>query len=308
MSAPSVTVIVPLRNAAAHAGVLLDALAAQDLPAARRELIVIDDASGDDTEAVVRAHDGARLLRTERWSGAYVARNLALRCASGEVIAFTDGDCRPQRSWLRRGLEALDELGADVLAGHVEVPLSPRPGPVELVDFARYLDQQRAVQEAGFGATANLFVRRRVLEVVGAFRDEAISDGDRDLCLRATAAGFRLAYSPAPVVVHEPRRRAYDLARRGFRDGVGRAQMRAHAPDFAAPLPAIWRRPGAWFPSALVGRGAIYGAERLGAAGRSPSWGARRLLGLVEWACVQLPMVTGSLLGELRERARGRSR
>lgn len=306
MSAPRVSVIVPLRNAAGAVGELLDALAAQDLPAAERQVIVVDDASTDGTAAAVEAHGTARLLRTERWSGAYLARNLALEVAQGEVVAFTDGDCRPHRSWLRAGLAALDDLDAGVLAGRIDVPLSARPGLVELVDFARYLDQERAVAEAGFGATANLFVRRSVLDQIGHFRPEAISDGDRDLCLRATAAGHRLAYSPDPVVVHEPRRRPYDLARRGFRDGIGRAQMRAHAPDFLAPLPAIWRRPGAWFPSALVGRSPVYGIERLAAAGRPAGWLLRRGMGLVEWACVQLPMVAGSLLGELREAVRRR--
>lgn len=308
MTPPRVTVIVPLRNAGAGATVLLDALAAQDLPATEREVIVVDDASTDDTATVVAQHGTARLLRAPRWGGAYDARNLALERATGEVIAFTDGDCRPEPSWLRHGLAALDDLEADLLAGHVEVPLSARPGIVELLDFARYLDQERAVREAGFGATANLFVRRSVLDVVGPFRAGAISDGDRDLCVRATAAGFRLAYAAEAVVVHEPRRRAWDLARRGVRDGFARAQVRAVDPAARASLPAIWTRPGAWFPSALVGRSDVYGVERLIAARRAPGFVRRRALGFAEWSCVQLPMVGGSLLGGLRERARARRR
>lgn len=308
MSRPRVSVVVPLRNAADGAAALLDALAAQDLPAGEHEVIVVDDASTDDTGDVVAAHGEARLLRTERWSGAYDARNLALADAPGDVIAFTDGDCRPAPGWLREGLAALEALHADIVAGHVEVPLSPLPGLVERVDFARYLDQERAVTEAGFGATANLFVHRRVLDAIGSFRSGAISDGDRDFCVRATQAGFRLAYAPRPVVVHEPRRRPYDLARRGFRDGVARAQVRAADPTTRADQPPIFTRPGAWFPSAFVGRSAVYGVERLSAAGAPPGWLARRGMGFVEWTCVQLPMVCGSLLGELRERARAARR
>lgn len=300
MTAP-VSVIVAVRNAEGSIGLLIDALAAQD---PRPEILVVDDASTDRTRAVAEGRGTARVLGTERWSGAYAARNLALAETSAPVVAFTDADCRPGPSWLRVALEDLEALGADVLAGHVEVPLSKRPGLVELVDFSRYLDQERAVREAGFGATANLIVRRAVLDRLGGFRAEGISDGDRDLCRRATAAGFTLAYSPRAAVVHEPRRRPYDLARRGFRDGVGRAEMRARTPDAPMELPSIWRRPGAWFPSALLGRGEVYGIERLAAVGRPPGWARRRAMGLVEWALVQLPMVSGSLLGELREAIR----
>lgn len=297
MSPPPVSVIIAARNDPHGIRTVLEHLARQDLPGV--QVLVADDASGDDTGDVARSL-GAEVVRTERWAGAYTARNLALARARGEVVAFTDADCAPRPDWLSGGLAAMEELGADLLAGEIDVPLSERPGPAELLDFARYLDQQRAVEEAGFGATANLLVRRRVFDELGPFLGETISGADRELCQRATAAGFRLAFSPRARVVHPPRRRPLAVARRGFRDGVARAQLRRLGFD----LPAIWRRPGAWFPSALVGRSPVYGIERLDTVGYRPSPRERRLIAAAEWTLVQLPMVAGSIVGELRERRR----
>jgi glycosyltransferase involved in cell wall biosynthesis len=298
---PRVSVVVPVRNAAEAIPEFLACLAAQDLPREEREVLIIDDASTDDTAGVAGGHPDVRVLRLDRWSGAYAARNCALEEARGTVIALTDADCRPRPDWLRVALGDLEELGADVLVGHVDVPLSAEPGVVELVDFCRYLDQERALREARFGATANLVVRRSVLDAVGAFNERVISDGDRELCRRAEAAGFALRYSQRAAVVHAPRTRPYDLARRGFRDGVGRAQMRRHAIGMPDPLPAIWRRPGAYLPSALIGRKPVYGVERLQEAGFVPTRRQRTAMAFVEWACVQLPMIAGNLVGDVRE-------
>ena len=298
MSEPRVSVILPVRNGADVVGGLVDALKAQGV-AGGHEVIVIDDFSRDDTADVAAAH-GAQAVRTDRWSGAFQARNVGLERARGEIIAFIDADCRPAPDWLASAVEELDRGELDMVAGHIDVQLSDDPGVVERVDFARYLDQERTVSEGGFAATANLVMWRKIIDEVGGFERDSIADGDRILCLRATKLGYRLGYSPRPVVAHDPRTKAYDLARRAVRDGVGRAQLRRTVQDPPADYSPLWTRPGAWFPSALVGRSRVYGIERL-TGDRAPSWALRRAMGFVEWACVQLPMVVGNLYSEVRE-------
>lgn len=298
MSEPRVSVILPVRNGADVIGPLLDALAAQRVEGGH-EVILVDDLSRDDTAAVAEAH-GARVVRSPVWSGAFQARNLGLEIARGEIIAFIDADCRPAPDWLAAGVAELDRGELELVAGHIDVQLSEQPGLVERVDFARYLDQERTVSEGGFGATANLFTWRRIIDEVGGFERESIADGDRILCLRATARGHRLGYSPKPVVAHDPRTRAYDMARRAVRDGVGRAQSRRTLKNPPADYSPLWTHPGAWFPSSLVGRSELYGIERLTGA-HAPSRLQRRALGFVEWSCVQLPMVIGNLYSEVRE-------
>ncbi len=87
---PSISVVVPAYNRAALLPFTLDAILAQT--PRPREVIVVDDGSRDDTPAVT-ARYAARVnaIRIEN-SGDLVARNVGLRAASGELVAFCDSD------------------------------------------------------------------------------------------------------------------------------------------------------------------------------------------------------------------------
>jgi glycosyltransferase involved in cell wall biosynthesis len=299
MSAPEISVIVPARNAAHEIIAFLDAVLGQDLDAARYEVLVIDDASTDDTAAIVEADGRARLLHTPHWGGAYFARNVGIAEAGGDLFAFTDADCRPYAGWLTGALAAFAQSGADLVAGHIEVPLAARPSGVEIVDFARNLDQERAVAEGGFGATANLIVPRAVIDAVGTFNDSLIGSGDQDLCHRAAAAGHRLVYAPEAIVRHPPRTTAYGLMRRSFRDGFDRTQRIRHASRETESR--IWTGLGWWVPSALVGRRRIVGFERLDREGIALTRRQRLAAAVAEYGCIQLPAIAGSLASTVGE-------
>ena len=77
--------------------------------------------------------------------------------------------------WLEQGLAAL--ASAPRVAGRIHLELSDSPSTAELVDAGRFLRQRRYVEE-GFGATANLFVRRSVFDSLGGFDEHLKSGGD----------------------------------------------------------------------------------------------------------------------------------
>jgi glycosyltransferase involved in cell wall biosynthesis len=94
---PTVSVIIPAYNAAAHLGEALESLLRQTYPAA--EIIVVDDGSTDGTQQVLRGyHDSVRTIRQEN-TGAGAARNRGLSAATGKYVAFMDADdvCAPER-------------------------------------------------------------------------------------------------------------------------------------------------------------------------------------------------------------------
>jgi glycosyltransferase involved in cell wall biosynthesis len=87
------------------------------LDPSRYEIIVADDNSSFGIAVVEEACQGiARVVRSPS-PGAAEARNAAVAVARGEVLAFTDQDCRPMPDWLERGVRALD--GADVVGGRI---------------------------------------------------------------------------------------------------------------------------------------------------------------------------------------------
>ena len=78
--------------------------------------------------------------------------------------------------------------------------LRPKAAPAEFVDRIRHLHQELYVSRDGYGATANLAVRRAVLDAQE-FDAQLQTGGDVEFCHRATAKGFTLVYSPDAEVV-----------------------------------------------------------------------------------------------------------
>src|SRR6185437_10326271 len=102
--APFVTVAVATHNRAESLHRCLDALCAMDYPPDRYEIIVVDNAPGDNAtvELVQQMATTAPRLRYVREDrpGVSYARNRALREARGQIIAMTDDDVRVDSHWL----------------------------------------------------------------------------------------------------------------------------------------------------------------------------------------------------------------
>ena len=81
------------------------------------ELIVVDDASTDDTAGVMaQIHDlRVRYVRQEKNQGACAARNRGVAMAKGEYIAFQDSDDAWEPDKLEKQLRCLEETGADIV-------------------------------------------------------------------------------------------------------------------------------------------------------------------------------------------------
>jgi glycosyltransferase involved in cell wall biosynthesis len=166
------------------------------------ELVVVDAGSVDGSVAEVATAAGATVLRSGAGS-ASAARDLGWRQSRHDLVAFTDDDCRPQPGWRDAVVAALEEL--DLVCCRV-VPegdggLSVLDEPADR-DYARSTD----VRELGHGA--GLGARRSALLSLDGW-DVRLGPGtrwpgaeDKELQLRALAAGLRVGYRSAPVVRH----------------------------------------------------------------------------------------------------------
>lgn len=102
---PDASVVIPTYNRARFIGPCLDSLLAQDYPAERYEIIVVDDGSTDDTESVVRERAEVRYLRQERTLGPGAARNRGIAEARGDIVIFTDSDALAPPCFVREHVE-----------------------------------------------------------------------------------------------------------------------------------------------------------------------------------------------------------
>lgn len=184
------SVIVPVYN---NAGYIADCIhsilnqTVQDF-----ELIVVDDASDDETPIIARAILDRRIihLRNPRNMGPAAARNRGLSVASAPYVFFTDADCTVTERWLEEGLRRFSSDGCAGLEGRTYY-VSENHQPTR---------SDRVVENLGYGQyiTANMAYERTALLRAGMFDVRLRNYEDRDLALRVEAHG---PIVPAPPMV-----------------------------------------------------------------------------------------------------------
>ena len=204
---PPVSVIIPVYNDSDRLKSCLQSLQKQTYPKTLYEVIVVDNGSDENIEMIVSQFNQA-LATYESRPGSYVARNKGISIAKGDVIAFTDADCIPAQDWIERGVANLlrvPECG--LVGGKIELffKIPGQPTAVELHQSVEAFDQKRYVEELGFGATANLFTFRSVIDNVGSFDETLKSSGDQEWGQRVLLAGYKQVYSDETCVAHPAR-------------------------------------------------------------------------------------------------------
>ncbi len=223
-TAPFVSVIIPARNSQESIRLLLDSLSRADYPAAKLEVLVIDNGSTDQTRKVVEEYPAVKLLEEISIRSSYAARNRGIEQARGEILAFTDADCIVTAGWISNGVRAIAGGSADLVGGRVEFFLSSGMPAAEIFDAASHMHSEDLVATGKGAATANLFVNAAVFRRIGAFPQSVRSGGDMIWTRLALSKGYRLAYAPDAIVRH-PARNMHELLRKAFRVGLGSPQI-----------------------------------------------------------------------------------
>ncbi|ABW30660.1 glycosyltransferase [Acaryochloris marina] len=213
MTLPSpdfISVIVPVFNDTERLAQCLLALEQQTFHQDSYEVIVVDNASEDDVQAVVTHFPHANVV-IEPQRGSYAARNTGIAIAKGNILAFTDADCIPAPDWIEKGVQSLhDTPNCGLVAGRIEFSYQnpQQPNPIELCDSVLYLQQDLYLKHAKFGATANVFTFKSVFHKVGLFDQTLKSGGDYEWGQRVFKAGYPQVYS-AEAFVHHPARHSF---------------------------------------------------------------------------------------------------
>ena len=107
-----VSIITPSYNTARFIGRTIECVRSQTYT--NWEMLIVDDCSTDETDAVVASFDDGRIryFKNERNSGAALSRNRALREARGRYIAFLDSDDLWLPDKLERQVRFMQETGA----------------------------------------------------------------------------------------------------------------------------------------------------------------------------------------------------
>jgi O-antigen biosynthesis protein len=223
------------------------------------EIILVDDGSTDSTSEIAAGFPDVRFVH-QTHGGLSAARNAGITVATGDVIAFTDADCRADEDWLRY---LIGDLTAGNFAGvggpnllpsedsivAAAVMVSPG-GPTHVMLTDRVAEHVPGCNMAFF---------RWALEDIGGFDPLFHTAGDDvDFCWRLQERGHRIGFSPAGFVWHH--RRATPAAYLKQQFGYGEAEAllaRKHPEYFNAFGGGLWR-------------GRIYSTARFGVQLRRP--------------------------------------
>jgi glycosyltransferase involved in cell wall biosynthesis len=205
---PQIAVVAATHNRSDRLAALLDALRAQTIGRERFEVVIVDDASSDDTRELLAdaAHRGdlaLTVLRHDVSRGPAAARNAGWRTASAPIVAFTDDDCRPSPGWLEAGIRAMaataNGTGEAVVQGLTE------PDPAEADRLGPFTRSLNVPKLDHWYATANMFYSRPTLERLDGFDEVTFSrpgGEDTDLAWRAIGEGVPTAFSDEARVWH----------------------------------------------------------------------------------------------------------
>jgi len=209
---PQVSVVVPIYNGRADIPELINCLGAQTYPKHRVEYLLVDNNSSDGTFELLKLKREncpikIRVLSENKIQSSYAARNTGIREAVGEIIAFTDADCRPQPQWLDALIQPFVNQNVVIVAG--EITALPGDSLLE-----KYADRQETLSQkhtlankfCAYGQTANLAIRRLALEKAGLFRPYLTTGGDADICWRILQLEIgSLEFAPLAIVQHRHR-------------------------------------------------------------------------------------------------------
>ncbi len=227
-----ISVVLPVFDAMPWISEQLEAVAGQHCPV-EWEVVVADNGSSDSGPDLARewsARDPRiRLVDASGRPGPAAARNIGVKAARGDLLAFCDADDVVQPGWLAGLVTALGR--AEVVAGVFDSgslngrpPSPPRPASTGQLGFL----------PAGLGA--NLGVHRRAFEEAGGFAEELRIGEDIDLSWRLQLRGHRFAIAPDAVVAKRDHPDPGGVFRHGLAYGRSGPQLyRRHRGEGARP-------------------------------------------------------------------------
>lgn len=254
---PFVSLVVPTFRRPVILAQSLRALLRLDYPRDRFEVIVVDDGSLDDTQAVVAGLADPRIvfLQQPGNQGVASARNRGAKEARGDVLIFLDDDMLVQESMIEKHLRWLSRFGDCMVNGHWE--FTPElEADLRRTSFGRFRLEVEAWVKTGIAfrplhgnleepaalTACNLGMWRRDFERVGGFDEGFPYAGaeDQEFSVRAKAAGVRFVYDRDLLLWHNDQRLTlWQFCERQRRGALSAALLARKYPERWSSVPLL---------------------------------------------------------------------
>ena len=201
-----ISLVLPCFNDGRHALATVQAVGRLVRPeGCRLEAIVIDDASTDDSAAVLEASlpPWSRVVVSQQNLGRGGAINLGVETAKGQWLLMLDSDCAPAADGFLLAHFALLAAGADASIGDIHGFAEGFWGRYQSTAGERRAKAARSGSVHGL-TTANVMIRTEMFRTAGGFDPRYRHYGfeDRDFLLRLHRAGAQLRHAEDAAVIH----------------------------------------------------------------------------------------------------------
>jgi hypothetical protein len=212
---PFVSVIITNYNGKMVVKNCINSVLAMNYPKDRLEIILVDDHSYDGSvDFVKKEFPDVKIIRNDENRGVAESKNIGVKCAKADTIAFLDNDVEVSNDWLSELVKAMrEDKQIGICASKIFFKDNPdtinSAGGVMNIyadawdrgiyekDIRQYNTQERVF----YGCRAKL-IKKEVLERIGYFDPTLYIYEDVDLGWRANLLGYKISYIPSAIAYH----------------------------------------------------------------------------------------------------------
>lgn len=209
-----ITVVVCTYNRSGHLKSALESLNRQTLDREMFEVIIVDNASTDDTKEVAERFVGSGFRYVyEPQQGLSHARNAGYQAAEGQYVGYLDDDAKADSGWLSNAQRVIDEIRPDIFGGpYYPFYLTEKPDWfLDKYETSTLGDKPRCLADNEYLSGTNIIFRRELLKQLNGFSTNLGMSGasiaygeETELMIRARAAysDLKVYYHPEVMVYH----------------------------------------------------------------------------------------------------------
>jgi glycosyltransferase involved in cell wall biosynthesis len=196
------------------------------------EIIIVDDGSTDNTKEILTQFKQIQYY-FQKNAGPASARNHGARLAKGEVLFFTDADCRPHTDWVVKLLLNLTEMKVAVVSGSYGIANQSSRLARCVQNEIIYRHNRLMPDYPKVFGSYNFAIEKKVFDELGGFnvKYRNASGEDNDLSYKIIKAGYRIYFAKDALVDHFHPEKIFRYLKEQFRHGFWRAKIYLDFPD-----------------------------------------------------------------------------
>lgn len=229
------SVIVPAYNRSGELRTLLSSLTQQSLSVSTFEILICDDGSTENIQAVIKEFQSPDnpaiqyLKQSNQGPGA--ARNLGLSRSTGAIVAFTDTDCIPDVNWLEELISPIESSNVKMTGGLIDYKradfLSGRCMNFlmsSMIGAGGARDPRSVIHMEYFPRAANVAVSRDIAFAAGGFPAQRHGE-DIEFADRVRQQGTEILFVPTAKTIHNERKTLKQLSHEAYLKGCARVRL-----------------------------------------------------------------------------------